>query len=110
MPVTRKVTLGAAFTSISATIPLHYLKCYLDGDRNSIDLQYKTPDDAFTATLSTDATSGDMIERKGPGRSGLLGVPTAYGRSGQVATVLLQVRCSDGSAKDLVVFESEDAL
>lgn len=112
MPKQRKVTIGAGptYTNIVATIPLHYLKVYPDGDRNLAAMNYKTPDDNFTAVLTTDASSGDMIERLGPGRSGLLGYPAAFTASLQAATVLLQVKFADDVSRDVIVHESENAL
>lgn len=112
MSETRKVTVaaGAGFTDISATIPLHFLKVYPDGDRNVAALEYKTPDDSFTATLTTDVSLGDIIERLGSGRHGLLGIPAVFSASLQTATVLLKVRFADGLSRDVIVFESETSL
>lgn len=106
----RQVTLGANYTDISATIPLHYLKIWADGDRNATALEYKTPDDDFTANFITDASMGDFIERIGPGRHGLLGVPTGFSKSSQVATVLLKIRFVGGGAAVINILESENAL
>ena len=81
MPVQRKVTIGTDYTDISATIPLHYLKIWADNDRNAASLNYKTPDDSFATVFTTDSSIGDIIERFGRGRHGLLGAPAAFSRS-----------------------------
>lgn len=109
----RQVTLtggAGVFDSISATIPLHYLKIWPDGDRQVTTMEYKIPDDSFVQTFITDSSIGDIIERIGPGRSGLLGVPTAYGRSDQVATVIIKIHAGDNSAMKINILESENAL
>ena len=108
----RSVTIaaGAGFTDVSATIPLHYLKIWPDGDRNIAALEYKVPDDAFATTFSTDVSIGDIIERLGPARHGLLGIPAAFSASGQVATVLIKLRFADGVSRNVNVLESESAL
>lgn len=102
------VAAGAGFTGIFATIPLHYLKVYPDGDRTAAAMEYKIPDDNFVATYTADL--GDIIERLGPGRHGLLGHPAQFTRTGQTATELLRIRFADAAARNIVVFESETNL
>ena len=103
-------TAGAGFTDIVATIPLHYLKIWPDGDRNVNALEYQLPDDAFVTTYTTDVSIGDMIERLGPGRHGLLGIPAAFSASGQAATILVKLRFADGTSRSVNIYESETSL
>ena len=108
----RQVNLsaGPGFTSIFATIPLHYLKIWKDDERNTINLVYRLPNDNFTATYTTDSSMGDIIERVGPGRHGLLGHQAAFSASGQTATELIRMRASDNSVIAINIFESETNL
>lgn len=112
MPKQRTVatTAGAGFTSILATIPLHYFKIWADADRNVAALEYQLPDDSFATTYTTDASIGDVIERIGPGRHGLLGAPAAFSASGQAATTLIKVRYTDGTSRNVNIYESETNL
>ncbi len=59
MPKQAKVTIaaGAGFTDIPSTIPSHQVQIWPDGDRNLSAMEYKIPDDSFTATQTTDASS-----------------------------------------------------
>ena len=109
---TRKVTIaaGPGYTAINATIPCHYLKVTPDGDRNVGAMNYKVPDDSFTAVFTTDSSIGDSIERIGSGLYGLLGYPAAFAASEQTATKLLDVKFADDVSRDVIVFESEHAL
>lgn len=110
----RQVTLtaGAGFTDVLATIALHYLKIWANGDRNSVAIEYKLPDDAFATTYTTDASMGDVIERIGHGREGILGRPPNYNASGVPATgdVIIQLHAADNSAMVVNVYESESQL
>lgn len=112
MSVQRQVTVaaGAGFTNIEATIPVHFLRVWPNGDRNVAALEYQTPDDDFATTFTTDVTMGDIIERIGHGRHGLLGHHAAFTQSEQTATVLLKVRFADAVSRIVNVYESENPL
>lgn len=101
------VGAGPTFTSISATIPCHYLKIIEDADRTHA-LDYQTPDDNFATTFTTKA--GDAIERIGNGRNGWLGHGADFSYSGQTASVILKIRAHDNSAITIDVTESGSQL
>lgn len=103
------IAAGAGFTNIVATICLHYLKVYENGDRTKA-LDYQTPDDAFTTTFTTKA--GDVIERIGHGRSGMLGRPAGFTAYQDPATgdTILKVRTNDASGTTVTIIESENEL
>lgn len=105
----RKVTVaaGPGYTDILATIPSHSVQIWPDGDRNVAAINYKLPDDNFTAVYTTDFSIGDVIQLVGPGRSGLLGIPAAFSASSQVATTLIKVKFSDDVSRDVIVYEDE---
>jgi len=108
----RKVTVaaGAGFTDIPATIPCHSVQVWPDGDRNVAALEYKVVDDNFTATFTTDASIGDILQFVGHGSHGLLGFPAAFSASLQIATILTKVRFADGISRDVIVYEDENPL
>ena len=114
MPVQRAATIaaGAGFTAVRATIPVHYLKVYRNADRNAAAIEYQLPDDAFATTYTTDASSGDIIELLGHGRSGLLGVPPGFNAVGAPAlgTELIRLRSADSAEITVTVYESESDL
>lgn len=111
MAVQRLVVIssGVGYTNILATIPGHYLKIYEQGDR-ALAFNYKLPDDAFVSVYTSKA--GDVIERIGHGRSGILGRPPNYNASGIPATgdVLIQINTVSGTGTTVVVVESESEL
>jgi hypothetical protein len=112
MSVQRQVTTtaGAGFTNISATIPVHFLRIWPNADRNVAALEYQLPDDDFATTYTTDVSMGDIIERIGHGRHGLLGHHAAFTASSQTATILAKVRFADGTSRIVNVYESENPL
>jgi len=111
MPIQRQITsAGATYDDIVATIPCHYLKIWPDGDRNVAALQYKLPNDSFTAVYTSDVSIGDVIELVGPGRHGFLGVPAEFARSGQAATVMAKVRFADSASRVINILEDETQL
>lgn len=112
MSSSRIVTIGAgpSYTSIYATIPAHYLKITPDSDRNIAAMNYKLPKDNFTAVFTTDASIGDSVEQIGSGLYTFLGTQAAFSASLQAATELIRVKFADDVSRDVVVFESENAL
>ena len=103
------VAAGASFTSIRASIALHSLKVYEDGERTHL-IEYQRKDDSFATTYT--AAAGDIIQIIGHGKSGLLGRPPGYNASGIPAQgdIVLKVRDQSGSAINVIVEESENQL
>jgi hypothetical protein len=107
MPKQSKVTIaaGAGFTDVPATIPSHQVQIWPDSDRNAAAMEYKVPDDNFTATFTTDASLGDILQFIAPGDS-LLGYPAAFSASLQAAFIYAKIRFADGVSRDVIRFES----
>ena len=120
MPKQRLITTNpGGYTAIRATTAVHYLKVYKDGDRDTA-LMYKEKSDGFIAEYTTAVT--DAVEQIGHGRSGLIGRPPNYNAEDTPllvapaaddsggGDVILYVKMSDDSAKDIVIYESENEL